>query len=150
VTWKPTPLERLRLELEGAQEELDELTAVVDAVRDAMHAGTQEEFNAALDAAFDAVADCDDAMTPSPSPCADCTIDTTPIEADRPWEYYMVRDEQWKVATGKKPADFLCVGCLETRLARRLTSADFSGAPINDPDKLSISPRLRDRMLSPN
>lgn len=37
--------------------------------------------------------------------------------------------------------DFLCVGCLETRLGRRLVSADFTKALINEPSPWD-TPRL--------
>lgn len=82
--------------------------------------------------------------------CVDCHIDTS----NRPSginEYYMVKDEVWQSVV-PEDADIydntmLCIGCLETRLRRRLTHNDFSDAPLND---LSIamhrSHRLRTRI----
>jgi hypothetical protein len=46
--------------------------------------------------------------------------------------------------------DFLCIGCLEARLARRLTPRDFiPGLPINDPSPWD-TPRLASRKLTPS
>jgi len=70
-------------------------------------------------------------MTPAerePSPCEDCGIDTQPPLA--PHEYYMVHDEVWSQA-GMPPEGFLCIGCLELRLGRRLSPSDFTSAPCN-------------------
>jgi hypothetical protein len=41
--------------------------------------------------------------------------------------------------------DFLCIGCLEKRLGRKLTPDDFTNAPINRPDHWH-SDRLADRL----
>lgn len=41
----------------------------------------------------------------------------------------------------------LCIGCLEARLGRLLQPDDFTDAPINDPDFLPMSDRLRSRIL---
>lgn len=146
MTWNPTPVERLRYELEHAQEEVEVLTEVVNALRDAMAAESQEGFNTALDEAFALVVDLDEGMF-DPQSCTDCAVDTLDIK-DGP-EYYMVRADIWAAVTETKPAEFLCVGCLEERLGRQLTSEDFNDAPANDPVKESMSGRLRDRMLSP-
>ena len=51
-------------------------------------------------------------------------------------ELYMVHDDVWKAATGDDPFGWLCVGCLEDRLGRRLTPDDFNDAPCNDPNFL--------------
>jgi hypothetical protein len=63
--------------------------------------------------------------------CDDCGIETIDDE------YYMVTDEVWKLASGKdgRAPRILCIGCLEKRIGRMLTKADFSDAPINDPDR---------------
>lgn len=57
----------------------------------------------------------------------------------------MVTDEVW-AASGLGARDgCLCIGCLETRLGRSLTPADFLACPLN----LGIfeqSDRLRDRL----
>jgi hypothetical protein len=59
--------------------------------------------------------------------CNDCGVDTQDIG-----EWYMVKDEVWAAAWLKRSKrEFLCIGCLETRLGRRLTSDDFIDAPIN-------------------
>ena len=75
--------------------------------------------------------------------CLDCRVDT--IEAD---EYYRVRDDVWR---GAAPEDaptiaiFLCIGCLEARIGRRLVPADFVDVPVNRPPGL-FSARLLDRL----
>lgn len=67
--------------------------------------------------------------------CADCGVETLPLDESRA-EWYHVNDDVW-AATGLGPDDgCLCVGCIEARLGRRLAPADFSDAPLND---LSIS-----------
>lgn len=57
--------------------------------------------------------------------CIDCSVVTTDID-----EYYMVHDGIWMTACPKK-SGMLCIGCLEERLGRTLTAADFTDAPIN-------------------
>lgn len=76
-------------------------------------------------------------MNPDPSPCADCGADTTPCTGKRgcrhagKWEYYAVTREIWaRVGAGK---GYLCIGCLEQRLGRMLTSEDFADYPVNWP-----------------
>lgn len=61
--------------------------------------------------------------------CLDCRRDTSD-------EYYMVHDELWLEAN---PDDdgMLCVLCLEARLGRQLTAADFTDAPVNDTEESS-------------
>ena len=71
--------------------------------------------------------------------CADCEVDTLKIG-----EYYMVKDDVWEsVVSGRA---LLCVGCLETRLGRRLLPADFSDAPINSHPNIRQSERLQSRL----
>ena len=56
--------------------------------------------------------------------CIDCGIDTL-----RLGEYpYTVHDGLWSQAKMRPDGGMLCVGCLETRIGRRLCSADFDGA----------------------
>ena len=46
----------------------------------------------------------------------------------------MVTKEVWAAVMPDDPGDmerFLCIGCLEERLGRRLTSLDFTDAPVN-------------------
>ncbi len=84
------------------------------------------------------------------APCQDCGIDTTPRDAEGApivgWEWYMLAGDVWARATGGKRT-ILCVGCLETRLGRRLTAQDFADVPINKPNTID-SARLRDRKTS--
>ena len=49
----------------------------------------------------------------------------------------MVHDALWLKAN---PTDsgMLCIGCLEVRLGRTLTSEDFTDAPINQPYRAAI------------
>jgi hypothetical protein len=54
----------------------------------------------------------------------------------------MVHNELWGEAG--MAGGFLCVGCLESRIGRMLTPADFTAAPINDPDSWDTS-RLASR-----
>jgi hypothetical protein len=59
--------------------------------------------------------------------CVDCSTNTH--ETD---EYYMVHDHVWeKEASMDKEGGMLCIGCLETRIKRRLTADDFTYAPVN-------------------
>jgi len=74
--------------------------------------------------------------------CSLCRLDTLEID-----EWYIVNDEVWLAAVG---ADsficYLCIGCLELRLGRRLAPSDFpSDVPINQMHRANSS-RLRDRM----
>jgi hypothetical protein len=82
--------------------------------------------------------------------CVDCGLGT--MTAD---EWYMVKEEVWELAwIGRRKSwhrvpgmQVLCVGCLEARLGRKLTPADFTGAPCNDPYRgHAMSARLRARL----
>lgn len=60
--------------------------------------------------------------------CKDCKCNT--------WtEYYMVHDHVWRVAAFKTPTILLCISCLENRLDRELTAADFTDCPLNIQDE---------------
>ncbi len=91
-----------------------------------------------------------------PNACHDCGRDTTPYDEDgRPvdagWEWYMVEGPLWEAATrpeGPEAVRFLCVGCLERRLGRRLAPEDFADLPINEPSPLE-SPVLAARLGRP-
>jgi hypothetical protein len=49
-----------------------------------------------------------------------------------------------QVHVGPVPHVFLCIGCLEARIGRRLSPADFTNVPLNGlPDN---SARLKDRI----
>jgi hypothetical protein len=65
--------------------------------------------------------------------CKDCGVDTAPKGRECECEYYMVHDKVWSTAGMKKDGGFLCIGCLENRLGRELTAADFTSAPVNNP-----------------
>ncbi|MGX1770690.1 hypothetical protein ACWIGW_01145 [Nocardia brasiliensis] len=76
-------------------------------------------------------------------PCQDCGLPTAPC--DGPDEWYTVHDAVWEA--GALGADgIVCIGCLESRLGRRLRPDDFLVAPLNDPDYGNHSPRLRNRL----
>lgn len=63
------------------------------------------------------------------APCADCGVETLPTDEGRA-EFYMIHDRLWdSIMDGP---GWLCVGCAEARLGRRLVAADFTDAPIND------------------
>ena len=71
--------------------------------------------------------------------CRVCSVDTWELG-----EYYMVTDEIWKrYGIGRS---MICIGCLEHRLGRELTSGDFTAWPINTEPDRDRSPRLRDRL----
>jgi hypothetical protein len=66
--------------------------------------------------------------------CCDCCVDTIAMG-----EFYAVSDAVWQQANPGF-VRFLCIGCLERRLGRKLVPADFLGVPINK------SPGNSDRM----
>ena len=67
--------------------------------------------------------------------CGDCLFD---VFAGN--EYFIVRDDVWPLASdGGK----LCVGCLESRIGRRLTPDDFTDCEVN---RWRASERLSARM----
>lgn len=84
-------------------------------------------------------------------PCWDCGINTCPLEGDR--EYYEVEDIVWHRAHGigygqtdnGTEGYFLCIGCLEGRLGRKLKPLDFKDLPANRPSPW-LSDRLNDRL----
>ena len=83
--------------------------------------------------------------------CADCLTNTSRIG-----EYFMVTKEIWSLAWSgwRRPRDgvrrgrqsMLCIRCLERRIGRTLTHADFTDAPVNDPGWSDKSERLLDRL----
>jgi hypothetical protein len=82
--------------------------------------------------------------------CVDCGLGT--YAAD---EYpHTIKTEVWEqVWVGRRKSwrapgtEILCIGCLEDRLGRRLTRADFTDAPCNDPHRgHAMSARLRARL----
>jgi hypothetical protein len=82
--------------------------------------------------------------------CKDCGVDTTPCTGKRGcrhagrWEHYMVRPSLWKAA--KMKDGFLCIGCLETRIGRKLKPKDFTAALINRLGHPWHTPRLESRL----
>ena len=58
--------------------------------------------------------------------CVDCGVDTFETK-----EYYMVTDSCWKRAGMKPYGGMLCVGCIESRLGKKLTPQNFSECPLN-------------------
>jgi hypothetical protein len=92
------------------------------------------------------------------APCRDCRAETLSSESDAN-EYYMVDDRVWEAA-GMEDHDgggYLCIGCLETRLGRRLHRADFTGCDLNSLDAglrrfawWWRTGRLVDRLLAPS
>jgi hypothetical protein len=75
--------------------------------------------------------------------CVDCRRNTVT-------EYYMVHDTVWQHEAGMKPngGGMLCIECLEGRIGRRLTSADFIDAPCNFETSENYSPLLQSRLAS--
>lgn len=80
--------------------------------------------------------------------CLDCKVDTF-----HNGEYYMVQFDLWYQAVPKGKSGMLCIGCLENRLGRQLTPADFLDAPLNQVDfhwpngRIEVkSPRLLNRL----
>jgi hypothetical protein len=76
------------------------------------------------------------------------------VPAEGGWEYYRLTEEIWAEANdGVVGAHgLLCIGCVELRLGRRLTPADFTapadsphGSQANAPNWLSTD-RLADRV----
>jgi hypothetical protein len=94
--------------------------------------------------------ECPSGFEPNPNPCYDCGTDTTPCTGKRDcphngWEWYEVREDVWDAAgmTNIGGRAYLCIGCLEQRIGRRLTAGDFAPVPINKPN-----PRDTDRVAS--
>jgi hypothetical protein len=73
--------------------------------------------------------------------CDDCDVDVI-----RAGEFYMVKPGLWSRKLGLKWEDNLCVGCLESRLGRKLTNLDFLTFPPN-PGGFATSERLLPRIL---
>lgn len=58
--------------------------------------------------------------------CRDCGVNTFAAG-----EYYTIRDHIWAAAGMERLDGCLCIGCLEDRPGRALTSADFPPWPVN-------------------
>lgn len=72
--------------------------------------------------------------------CVNCSVNTQDTN-----EYYMVHDELWSRAGMAPTGGMLCIGCLEQRLGRGLTAADFTDAPVNH-GSFAYSFRLAERL----
>lgn len=80
----------------------------------------------------------------APQPCFDCGVNTSRMTGIG--EYFVVRHDLWaSVAPARARGYYLCVRCLEIRLRRRLTVADFLPCPANTLPGFR-SARLRDRL----
>ena len=82
--------------------------------------------------------------------CRDCGIDTTSVTKTgrrRRWEWYRVHDSIWRKA--RMTDGFLCIGCLERRLGRKLNPRDFTADSINIQSlfDFATTARLRDRLI---
>jgi hypothetical protein len=79
--------------------------------------------------------------------CVDCAVHTGDIG-----EYYMLEDIVWAASgmDAQEGAGMLCIGCLETRLKRKLTPSDFKDCLLNDHKRMKTmgrtSSRLYDRL----
>lgn len=76
-------------------------------------------------------------------PCCDCGVRTVYLG-----ESYYVHDTVRSQAGMTCYRGRLCIGCLEARLGRQLTAADFTDCPANDPAHWHTyrSPRFIDRL----
>ena len=87
------------------------------------------------------------------NPCLDCGKPTCPYQ--QPSEWYMVHDEIWAesgaptrtVMDERTCGSYLCIGCLEARLGRQLTAADFPDYPVNQPRPYNTA-RLNARLTA--
>lgn len=80
------------------------------------------------------------------APCRDCRVDTLDMPGnsggDYLSEYYMVHDDVWAQAGMASDGGWLCIGCLQRRLARHLTGRDLTGCQLNRPGYGNDTPRL--------
>jgi hypothetical protein len=89
---------------------------------------------------YDEDDDINDADYDPASHCADCGTETTPA-ALKDWQWYIVDDQV--LADAGMNGGYLCIGCLEKRLGRPLTGADFDpDIPINCPGAYPDTERL--------
>ncbi len=57
--------------------------------------------------------------------CLDCKVDTGKIG-----EHYMLVDATWQLAHDSH-IGMLCIGCIETRIGRKLMPSDFNNSHVN-------------------
>jgi hypothetical protein len=95
-------------------------------------------------------------MIPESWSCVDCGVNTAPgmlskaavyagaeVTFDERCEVYTVRRRVWKATGMKDDGGCLCIGCLEKRIARRLTPEDFLAD--NGLNLTPCTPRLMQR-----
>jgi hypothetical protein len=68
-------------------------------------------------------------------------------------DWFMVKNSVWRASQRKGACRFLCVSCLENRIGRKLSAADFMrSAKVNFEHKDSVilkpAKRLRETMIS--
>lgn len=89
--------------------------------------------------------------------CADChdnlaIFPTSFLSVASGWfaNWFMVKDRVWRRGQLKGKCRFLCVGCLEHRIGRKLSAADFRrNARVNFTSQKSAKLRQRMRGLKP-
>ena len=85
-------------------------------------------------------------MTNSKGECFDCGRNTW----HSPQEYYAVTNAVWLMACAVEPKlparVMLCIGCLEQRLGRELTYADFKDCGLTRNPRPTSSKRLLNRL----
>lgn len=74
--------------------------------------------------------------------CQDCNVDTIEIK-----EYYMVSDACWRRSGMQCFGGILCIGCLETRLGKKLKAINFKDCALNWRN-LTIPDMASTRLLS--
>jgi hypothetical protein len=102
---------------------------------------TEEEASDLIDAlmaAYTALIDAEE-----PRSCMDCGRDVSGLGLN---EFYMLTEDLWDGFN--IPIGELCVECVEKRLGRELTPADFADVPANGPDA-PASALLRSRREVP-
>lgn len=83
-----------------------------------------------------------------PIPCCACGVD---LGAAHEYAYVLLRTT-WLLATHDRrgewiPTRYLCIGCVEARIGRRLTAADFDwDVPLTYMRLFQRSDRLLDRL----
>src|SRR4051794_17419660 len=88
------------------------------------------------------------------APCHDCGTDTLPTDYGPRAEWYMVHNDIWDQAGMQPLGGYLCIGCLELRIGRRLNANDFRPCDLSDLDIADNprwawslrTPRLSDRL----
>jgi hypothetical protein len=80
--------------------------------------------------------------------CRDCERPTLIYLPGVGWapgacEFYMVWDHVWRAAGMLPSGGHLCIGCLQDRLGRPLTGADFPADDFRNAPARRHSPRLR-------